>query len=491
MKRILWGLGWTLAAAPVAFAEDGTPSARLRAPIADARPADTIRAQSPDVNPAAAIDFPRLMPKSNSAPAPATLPVPTATAPATIGGPTITIPPPATISSAPLQAGPPVIIDPPGAPFPGGPGGGFISTDPMPGIGPGCPDPSQWYVAAEALVWWVKSYGVPPLVTVGPAFSGANVSVPGVRSIYGAEAVDVNPRYGGRLTLGYWLNPCWAVELSGFYVRPTSDQFTATSGDVPNDDLARPFYDLNRGIESSEIIGRPGVAAGFVSVTTTSTFYGAELNGRYKYWQGANNRLDLIGGIRYLYLDEQLSISEQSRGLAGAGPFAGFDRFLTDDYRTENRFLGAQVGAIFEHVRGRWTFDLRAKVALGYTRQRAEITGNISPLSGGGLPDLPGGLLALNSNIGTYSQRQMSIVPEVGFNVGYDVSSRLRVYAGYSILYWTNVSRPGQQIDRVLDVNRIPDFPAAPATSTIRPVNPRGSENLWAQGVNFGLIYRW
>jgi hypothetical protein len=149
------------------------------------------------------------------------------------------------------------------------------------------------------------------------------------------------------------------------------------------------------------------------------------------------------------------------------------------------------VGAIFETVRGRWTFDVRGKVALGYTRQQAKVTGNISPLSGGGLPDLPGGLLALNSNIGTYSQRQVSVVPEFGLNVGYDVTSRLRVFGGYSFLYWTNVSRPGQQVDRVLDVNRIPDFPAAPATSTIRPVNPRGSENLWAQGVNFGLMYRW
>jgi hypothetical protein len=491
MKRILWGLGWTLAVAPVAVAQDGAPSARLRAPVQDSPPAAIIRAQAPDVSPAG-FDIPKPIPKATATadPSPGTLPVP-ATAPATIGGPTITIPPAGTVYPAPVPSGP-VIIDPPGAPFPGGPGGAFIPSDPMPGlIGPGCPDTSRWYTAAEALVWWVKSYGVPPLITVGPAFSGANLSVAGVTSIYGANSVDTNPRYGGRLTLGYWLTPCWAVELSGFYVRPSSHGFTATSDEVASSDLARPFYDLNRGLESSEIIGRPGVAAGFVNVTTKTNLYGGELNGRYKYWQGENNRLDLLAGVRYLYLDERLTITESSRGLAGAGAFAGIERGLTDDFHTKNRFFGGQIGAIFEHVEGRWTFDVRGKLAIGVTRQTAEINGSITPISGGTTPDLPGGLLALNSNIGTYNHTKVSVVPEIGVNVGYDITSHLRVFAGYSILYWTGVSRPGQQIDRVLDVNRIPDFPVAPGTSTIRPVNPRGTENLWAQGVNFGLIYRW
>jgi hypothetical protein len=432
---------------------------------------------------------------------PGTLPMPGAATTTPAPGPTLTIPPGPAIPAGPVPSGP-VIIDPPGTPVPngviggpivGGPiGGPIVGGPPIPGGVIGHPgDPSTWYVAAEAMAVWIKSYGVPALVTTGPAFSGANLSVHGVTSLFGADTIDQNPRYGGQLTLGYWLNPCWAVELSAFYVRPTTHRFTALSGAFPDLDLARPFFSINRGIESSEIVGRPGVASGFVSIDEKSNFYGAELNVRNHYWEGCYNKIDLIAGLRYLYLDERLTISEQTTGLAGAGPLAGVASTGSDQFHTKNRFYGAQVGAIFTHVEGPWTFDLKAKVAAGVTRSIVDINGSTSVTSGGPIPTRPGDLLALNSNIGSQNHQRFSVVPEIGLNVGYDLNQHWRVYAGYSILYWTGVARPGKQIDRVLDENRIPNFPAAPATTAVRPQPPGGSENLWAQGINFGFIYRW
>jgi hypothetical protein len=485
MKRILLGLGCTLTALPGAFAQDGTPAARLRSPAATlGRPAATVRAQAPDVTPAAAFDIPKPMPKgavSETPGAPGTLPVPGT------AGPTLTIPP-----AGPIPSGP-VIIDPPGTPIPSGPIGGapMLVEPPVPGLIGRPGDPSNWYVAAEAMAVWIKSYSVPALVTTGPAFSGANLAVAGVTSLYGANSVDVNPRFGGKLTLGYWLNPCWAVELSGFYVRPTTHRFTAVTGAFPDLDLARPFLNVNTGAESSEIVGRPGVATGFVQIDEKSNFYGLELNGRNKYWQGCNNKLDLIGGLRFLYLDERLTINEQSTALPAAGAFAGISRAATDQFHTKNRFYGAQIGAAFTHTEGPWTFELTGKVGAGVTRSIVDITGSVTPISGGAPPTLPGGLLALNSNIGSQSHQHFSVVPEIGLNVGYDITPQWRVFAGYSLLYWTGVSRPGNQIDRVLDVNRIPGFPAGAPTTSVRPVAPGGVENLWAQGVSVGLAFRW
>lgn len=502
MKRILLGIGYSLAVVPGVLAQDNAPAARLGLPAASlGLPVHTARAQAPDVTPAAGFPTPKFMPKGSltetpgtSAAAPGTLPVPGAAGVPISPGPAITILPSGPLPPGAIPSGP-VIIDPPGTPFPGGPmtgplTGPLLGEPPIPGMG-GASDPSQWYVAAEALAVWLKSYSVPAMVTTGPAFSGANLAVAGVSVPYGLTSVDTNPRYGAKLTLGYWLNPCWAVELSGFYVRPSSHEFTLRSADVPSFDLARPFQSANTGAETSEIVGRPGVASGFIKIDEESRLYGLELNARYKYWEGCNNRLHLIGGLRFLYLDEQLLINEQSEGLAGAGSFAGVSRAVRDEFTATNRFYGAQVGAIFTHVRGPWTIGLTAKVAAGVTRSNVDINGNITNLSGGGPPGTPGGLLALNSNIGTYSFRQFSVVPEVGLTVGYDVTSNLRVFAGYNLLYWTNVMRPGRAIDRVLDENRIPEFGGAPPITAIRPFTTGATENVWAQGVSFGLLYRW
>jgi hypothetical protein len=489
MKRILLGLGCTLVSVPGLVAQDGAPSARLRMPAAPVDDPAVIRAQAPDVSPAAI--FPKTMPKgatseSSSPPLPgmtppATLPVPGPSIPST--GPAMPIPP-----GTPLPDGAKVIIDPPGTPIPPG---AIVSGPPLPGVIGTGGDPSHWYVAAEAMVVWIKRYEVPALVTTGPAFSGANLGVRGVTSLFGGNTINDNPRYGGQLTLGYWLTPCWAIEASAFYVRPSTHRFTALSSENPSLDLARPFFSANRGIETSEIVGRPGVASGYVNIDQKSSFYGAELNARNKWWDSGSNRFDLIGGLRYLSLDEQLTISEQSTGLAGAGVFRGVSRGATDDFHTHNHFYGVQAGGIFSHVEGRWTFDLTGKIAAGVTRQYVDINGSVVAISGGPVPVLPGGLLALNSNIGTHNHQQFSVVPEIGLKVGYDLTNHWKVYAGYNLMYWTGVMRPGGQIDRVLDENRIPGFPAAPAASGTRPIFTGMHENIWAQSVNFGLMYRW
>jgi hypothetical protein len=483
MKRILLGLGGALIVSGGILAQD-RPSARLGVPVAP-----TVRAQSPDLNPVAGFDIPKAMPKGAvvEAPAkePASLPAPS---PAPMPGATS----PTVLPNGTIVHGP-VLVDPSGPPIPHGPivGSPFIgeSLAPMPGYGQ--EQCQTWYVGVEALMWWVKSYSVPALATTGPAFSGANLDVPGVSVLYGASEVDTNPRYGLRATLGKWLTPCWAIELSGFYVRPETNAFSVSSVQVIQGDLARPFFSVNNQTESSEIVGRPGVASGGINVTARSHLLGVELNGRRHWWGNSVNRLDFIVGARYLLLEEELDISEQSLGLAGAGPLAGVERLVNDNFKTTNQFLGGQVGAIFQHTEGPWVFEFRAKFAAGMTRQLIKINGSTVPVQGGAPPDGIGGLLALGSNIGERRRDVFAVVPEVGLNVGYDVTPRLRIFGGYSFTYWSNVARPGPQIDRALDENQIPDFPPAPPAGTVRPIPQTESQSVWLQGVNFGLLFKW
>jgi hypothetical protein len=539
MKRIwLLGIGCSLGLTTAsAFGDEpaaqlGRPSATLGRPVAPAGASElapVIRGQSPGVTNAAGLDFlPKVMPKGNvEAPktGPAALPLPGA-APATNSGPVLVTPgttapistfPSSTVPPAPLPGVPAVSSIPgiPGtspivettSPFGGGPivsdptSSCPIVTDPsmiggpafMGVMGPG----NNWYASAEYLLWFTKSMSVPPLLTVGPVGSGGFLGNPGVQTIYGGSPIDVNPRSGARFSLGYWFSPKWAIEGSYFFLGRETTTFTASSSQYPNSVLARPFYSVNRQQEFAQQIGLPGIYGGFARVDTSSQLWGFEANLRNACWNDCTSRLDWIVGYRYMNLKENLSIAEQVSGLPGApAQFQGIVAGVQDNFATTNQFHGGQIGAIYERQWGRWVFDVRAKVALGMTFQTSDISGGTQVLAGAPQPEIQGGLLALNSNSGHHSRNTFSVIPEAAFNIGYDITPNIRAFVGYTVLYWSSVARPGTQIDRSLDENRIPDFnkgviPAAPTANTTRPIGRIESETYWAQGINFGLLFRW
>jgi hypothetical protein len=107
-------------------------------------------------------------------------------------------------------------------------------------------------------------------------------------------------------------------------------------------------------------------------------------------------------------------------------------------------------------------------------------------------PNVQGGLLALPTNIGTYSRDRFSVVPEIGVNVGCQVTNRLRVFAGYTFLYWSNVVRPGDQIDTTINPTQLPSA-AGPGTlvGPARPAFAFHETGFWAQGINVGVQFRW
>ena len=100
-----------------------------------------------------------------------------------------------------------------------------------------------------------------------------------------------------------------------------------------------------------------------------------------------------------------------------------------------------------------------------------------------------GGLLAQTSNIGTYSQNEFAVVPELDVKLGYQMTEQLKVSLAFTAIYWSNVVRPGQQID--LDVH--PDLlpPSPTFTSGSHPTFAFDTTDYWVQGLSFGGEYRW
>ena len=143
--------------------------------------------------------------------------------------------------------------------------------------------------------------------------------------------------------------------------------------------------------------------------------------------------------------------------------------------------MGYQVGP--------FGIDLTGKVALGVSQQRVNISGLSQDAAGN---TLPGGLRALTSNIGHFTRDRFSVVPEIGVNLSYHVTDRLRAFVGYDFLYWSNVVRPGDQIDRTLDVTLIPAFaPNVQPAGQNRPAVPFRDTDFWVQGLQLGLEFNF
>ena len=193
-------------------------------------------------------------------------------------------------------------------------------------------------------------------------------------------------------------------------------------------------------------------------------------------------------GTRYLRLAEGLQINENLTSLLPANPgsFAIFDQF-----NTENTFSGLDLGGTWTFQQNRWSIEVMPRLALGGTRQEVRIDGSTRATVGGVLrPAAAGGLLTQSSNIGVWDRTIMSFVPEIDLTLGYQISPRLRLIGGYTLLAWTGVARPGDQIDTAVNPNLIPlsGLPVSgPLQSRIQLSQP---PRCWCRASTSGLDLR-
>jgi hypothetical protein len=236
-----------------------------------------------------------------------------------------------------------------------------------------------------------------------------------------------------------------------------------------------------------------------VVVTQQNSLWGADVNYRRFLAGNTSARLDGLLGFRYLNYKEELSITETFMRTPGSPMDVGAPALagtITDRFRTENNFYGGQIGLTGEVRRGRWFVDSRATIAFGTVNQSAEITGGQSLVFPNGISQSQGGLLALpGANIGHFNQNKFTVLPEVGLNLGYHITPNFRVFAGYNFLYLSSVLRPTGVIDTAVDAARIPNFPLPGSPAVLagapHPSPVFHSTDFWAQGISFGIQYRW
>ncbi len=352
---------------------------------------------------------------------------------------------------------------------------------------------TRFWVSADYLLWFIKDARVPALVTTGSltdAVPGA-LGQPGSQTLFGGDP-NYGVRSGGRFGAGFWLTPdqTFGVDGSFFFLGGDRIHFDAASNG--SQVLTRPFFNVNSNREDASIVAFPGEQAGSVAASLSSFLWGAEANGRGMLFRGPSYQLSLLGGFRFLSLTEGLRMREKDDLFP---TFVDPAAWLTinDRFHTSNQFYGGQIGTDFRWNRGRFFVDVLGKVALGVSVENASINGwSCYSYANGPSGSIPMGQLAMPSNMGRCGQDQFAVVPEFGLNLGYALTRHLRLTFGYTFLYWSSVFRPGDQIDRAANPTEVPALLGLrPMSGPARPNFTFNATDFWAQGLNFGLQFRY
>ena len=361
------------------------------------------------------------------------------------------------------------------------------------------------YVQAEFLLWATSGFHVPPLATTASAADNpdtrAALGFQTTQLLFGDSRLLDGVRPGARLTVGFDIDPCGCctIEASAFFLARHTDSAFFSSDALPV--IGRPFFNINTGMQDRELTTTPEFTNGNLQIHASSTLWGAEINRKCLLWCGCDYDIYGFLGFRYLDLHEQLSIEENTFFIkdvpapAGGPPLfnAGDRTFVFDRFETHNRFYGGQIGISGQRRYGPWSVDTTFKFAMGAVHQTVDIDGGQRfDRVNGTVQTFQGGLLALPTNIGHFSQTRFAVVPELGIKLGYQLTDNVRIFVGYDFLYWSSVLRPGDQIDTALDANKIPNFGGNfPAATQVRPIVPFRTTGYFATGLNAGIEFRY
>jgi hypothetical protein len=380
-------------------------------------------------------------------------------------------------------------------PFPGPPSG-----DGSPGaFDPPGPEPCESlppFASIEYLNWWVVKH-LPPLVTSNPNTAGI-LGQQDTQLLFGGTHENEENHTGARATACFFFkNAPLGCEVRAEFLGERATRFTAGSNDLGEPGLSRPIVNALTGQETAQIISFPGQFVGHVQASS-ETFI----------WSGETNALVLLDperawpclivGGRYLDVEESLSINQQSTaigsGLVGMnGQFLGPGTQVTinDHFTTRNQFIGGQLGAQGRLDDGHVFLKLRGTLAVGTMFESATISGGTTFASAAGSTTVPGGLLALPTNIGHFTHEEVSLVPEGEVAIGAHLGENVEIFLGYNILYISDVLRPVEGMDRAVNPTQLPTSVQGTGLVGVPRPGPLRDTDFFAHGLSLGLALQY
>lgn len=318
---------------------------------------------------------------------------------------------PSIASAQPLQ---PLVVDPgPSAPA-------IVEAPPVqpPGTDPLETRPlGRWWFDTSVEFAWMSTQDNPKVVRIhSPDFFGNRI--PAIR-------IDMcrsqTPAFGAGLQfhLGRWFddNQMFGLEAGGFILPGAAQTFQAKA---PHTLVLFPAGTD----QSAPLLLRFPQQFGNLSTTFPATestsFTTVDLDVRAGLLVTEQARLDFLAGYRFAYLEDELYFGDL--------PTGGHDDYRSNRMTVENTFHGAQVGLGAHYRTTRWYTDGFFKLALGGVTTKSAASGAFL------YPDQP---------VRFQSDSHAAFMPTLNLRVGYRLSERASVFAGYNFLYLSRASRLG------------------------------------------------
>ena len=351
---------------------------------------------------------------------------------------------------------------------------------------------------AEYLVWWTDGMDLPPLVTSSPPGTpigeAGRLGFPDTNVLFGNQSINRGSTGGVRTSSGYWFTPDrrFGVTSELFRLRNQSDGYSAAGDGDPI--LARPYFNIVTGAEDARLISYPGAATGSIQIRSKNKLESLMFAGKFGLTPAPNWQFESCErprsvywtlGYRRLKLEDNLHFTNDVDVIDG--PFDSSS--ITEHFATKNKFDGVQLGFTYQTDFPRARLESRMRVALGNNKQTINVGGS-NVLTTGGIVDpvIDSGFLAQATNSGNFTRDVFTMIPELGVTLGIRFTDRIHGTIGYTILYYPNVVRAGDQIDTDLNPTQ---FDGGALVGAPRPRLRFIDGDFYAHGLNLGAEVRF
>ncbi|MBX3433911.1 MAG: BBP7 family outer membrane beta-barrel protein [Pirellulales bacterium] len=310
---------------------------------------------------------------------------------------------------------------------------------------------SRFWLRADYLAWQLSGTDLPALVTSSPGGTpNATAGVLGQSTtavLVGNEQVGDRYRSGFMVSGGYWLDECGCTAIVADYFDAGRDGYSAVYGPSTSVIYARPFYNAEEDQPDAQLVNVPDDVSGTVSVRNYSDFRGAGAALQSCLWSCGDccrtTEIAFLGGYRYYRHDSELAINENLTALANTTtPYIpGTNIAVMDRFAARNEFHGGEIGLQGRMQRAEFWIDGAAMLAVGGHRRRVVVDGSTDvTVPNVGSSSSSGGILtSTETNIGAYSDSQAAVIPRFRLGAGCQLTERLSVRAGYSVIIWDDV----------------------------------------------------